>query len=150
MSKPTVQSWAQLKRLGRYLKKHPRVTQVMQWGDSEDKCILGAWSDSDWAGCRTTRRSTSGACFLHGSYLLKVYSRTQATVALVSAEADLYATVTAASEGLGLAAMCEEYGNKVDPWVHVDASAGIGVSTEEGTGASSAPQYPNSVDPRRC
>ena len=66
--------------------------------------------------------------------MLKSYSRTQSTVALSSAEAELYATVTAASEGLGLAAMCEEYGCRVIPWINVDASAAIGIAQIKGLG----------------
>ena len=55
-------------------------------------------------------------------------------VALSSAEAELYATCSASSEGLGLAAMCEEYGHVVTPWIHVDASAAIGIAQRKGLG----------------
>ena len=49
---------------------------------------ITVYSDSDWAGCRETRKSTSGACFLHGDHLIKAYSETQAKIALSSAEAE--------------------------------------------------------------
>ena len=51
---------------------------------------------------------------MHGSHLLKAYSRTQANIALSSAEAELYATVAAASEGLGLKAMARDFGKTLD------------------------------------
>ena len=112
--------------------KVPRVVMMYEW--QERPAHISIYTDSDWAGCVRTRRSTSGACFLHGAHLLKVYSRTQSTVALSSAEAELYATVTAASEGLRPAAMCEEYGANVTPWIHVDASAAIGIAQTKGLG----------------
>ena len=52
-----------------------------------------------------TQKSTSGACFMHGSHLIKAYSRTQANIALLSGEAEYYSMVKAASEGMGLSAM---------------------------------------------
>ena len=59
---------------------------------------------------------------MHGKHLLKTYSRTQSTIALSSAEAELYATVQGASEGLGMAAMALDFGKVMVPWMYVDAS----------------------------
>ena len=72
--------------------------------------------------------------FLHGGHVIKHYSRTQSTIALSSAEAELYATVSAASEGLGLAAMCNEYGQVLCPYISVDASAAIGIAQRKSLG----------------
>ena len=66
--------------------------------------------------------------------LIKHYSRTQSTIALSSAEAELYATVSAASEGLGLAAMCGEYGQVLWPYINANASAAIGIAQRKGLG----------------
>ena len=52
---------------------------------------------------------------MHGAHLIKHYSRTQSTIALSLAEAELYATVAAASEALAMGTMCNEYGKKVVP-----------------------------------
>ena len=71
---------------------------------------------------------------MHGKNLLKTYSRTQATIALSSAEAELYATVQDASEGLGLAAMALDFGKVMVPWLYVDASAAIGIAQRKGLG----------------
>ena len=61
---------------------------------------IQVFADSDWAGCATTRKSTTG-------FLIKVFgatihygSRTQATIALSSAEAELYAINIGATEAL--------------------------------------------------
>ena len=132
MSCPMAEDFGALKRIGRYLLKVPRVVIMYEW--QEKPTHLAVYTDSGWAGCVRTRRSTSGACLLHGAHLLKSYSRTQSTVALSSAEAELYATVTAASEGLGMAAMCEEYRHPITPWINVDASAAIGIAQRKELG----------------
>ena len=56
--------------------------------------------DSDWAGCQSTRKSTSGfVLFLLGG-VAHFASKTQATPALSSGEAELYAMGSAAAECL--------------------------------------------------
>ena len=67
------------------------------------------------AGCREFRKFTSGACFFHGEHLIKAYSKTQAIIALSSAEVEYYSMVKAASEGLGLKAMTEDYERLFNP-----------------------------------
>ena len=47
--------------------------------------------DSDWAGCQTTRKSTSGGVLQVLGTALNSWSRTQQTVATSSCEAELYA-----------------------------------------------------------
>ena len=56
------------------------------------------YTDSDWAGCQRTRRSTTGCAVMCGSCLVAYWSRTQVSVALSSAEAELNAAVKAACE----------------------------------------------------
>ena len=89
-------------------------------------------ADSDMAGCK--RKRTSGMCFMHGKHLLKTYSQTQSTIALSSAEAELYATVQEASEGLGVSAMAIDFGKVIVPLMYVDASAAIGIALRKGLG----------------
>ena len=58
------------------------------------------FTDSDWAGDKTTRRSTSGwLCSLLGTPL-SYASRTQQTVTLSSAEAELMALSSGMAEAL--------------------------------------------------
>ena len=95
---------------------------------------MSVFSDSNWTGCRETRKSTSGAVFMRGAHLIKSYSRTQSNIALSSAEAELYAMASAASEGLGLAAMIKDYGRIVEPHLKVDATAAIGIAQRKGLG----------------
>ena len=71
---------------------------------------------------------------MHGSHLLKSYSKTQANIALSSGEAEFYALVYASSEALGMKSMTCDYESQLDPWLYVDASAAIGVAQRVGLG----------------
>ena len=61
-----------------------------------------SYSDSDWAGCQRSRRSTSGSLITLFSVNLSSTSRTQASISHSSAEAELYATTQAAVESLAI------------------------------------------------
>ena len=83
--------WKKLKRLARYLKDRPRmVTKFLNQVPPE---TIDGYGDTDYAGCRRTRRSTSGGMVMHGRHILKTWSTTQATVALSSGEAELHGVV---------------------------------------------------------
>ena len=71
---------------------------------------------------------------MHGAHLIKTYSRTQSNIALSSGEVEFYGLVATASEALGMVAMTEDFGDKVDPFLYADASAAIGVANREGLG----------------
>jgi hypothetical protein len=81
MSKPTDSAMMALKRLGRYLHDHPRLVFSYDF-QSADRWEV--YTDTDWAGCPRTRKSTSGGCLLLGNHLLKCWSSTQASIALSS------------------------------------------------------------------
>ena len=69
---------------------------------------LRCFTDSDWAGDKTTRRSTSGwLCSLLGTPL-SYASRTQQTVTLSSAEAELMALSSGMAEALHVQQLLEE------------------------------------------
>ena len=110
MSSPTIGSMKALKRLGRYLIKHPRMVFRYDWQGREPE--ITAFSDSDWAGCRTTGKSTSGGCVLRGTHYLKGWSKTQQCVTLSSAEAELVAMNKAAAELLGILSMYTDLGEQ--------------------------------------
>ena len=95
-ARPTTADWEQVVRLGRYLKNRPRVRWWYTF--QETPYQLETCSDTDWAGCRRTRRSTTGGCTVAGSHLVKMWCKTQAVVALNSADAKLYGLVRALAE----------------------------------------------------
>ena len=57
---------------------------------------------SDWAGCASDRKSTSGCCFGLGSVIVSWFSRKQKSVALSSAEAEYMAASQASYEAIWL------------------------------------------------
>ena len=99
MAEPTDLAWAAPKRLARYLKAMPRMVCSMRFQNSE---AIGVYSDTDWAGCLRTHKSTSGACVMLGSHMTKAWSPNQASLVLSSGEAEYYDFVRATGIGLGL------------------------------------------------
>eukprot|EP00973_Karenia_brevis_P019381 2657783-Karenia_brevis.AAC.1 len=89
MAMPTVGAWRKVKRLARYLIGRPRLVIKYQWQGKEK--VIDGYSDSDWAGCRVTAKSTSGGMISIGGHYIKGWSRTQDSTALSSAEAELVA-----------------------------------------------------------
>ena len=57
-SKPTTEDVEALKRMVRYLVHRPRLIWRYDWGCGADS--IDIYGDTDFAGCRRTRRSTSG------------------------------------------------------------------------------------------
>ena len=132
MARPRQGDWAALKRVGRYLKGAPRLIQLFKW--QEMPRSVGVFADSDWAGCRSTCRSTSGGVARFGAHVLKTWSSTQATVALSSAEAELYALTKGAAQALGFITLLADLGVEAKATVHTDASAAIGIARRAGLG----------------
>ena len=88
MSSPTTKSHEKLKRLARYLLSFLAVKLYYRW-QCDSGITLDVHTDSDWAGCVRTRRSTSGGSIQLGRHTLRTWSSTQRTVAMSSAEAEI-------------------------------------------------------------
>ena len=71
---------------------------------------------------------------MRGQHLLLHWSRTQATVALSSGEAELNSALKGASEGLGMQTMLRELGEDVQLTLVGDSTASRGILLREGTG----------------
>ncbi len=65
MAGPKVKHERMLKRLARYLNGRPMMIMENQWQGRVE--VSEGYGDSDWAGCRETRKSTSGGCLLMGA-----------------------------------------------------------------------------------
>ena len=89
-------------------------------------------SDTDWAGCKRTAKSTSGGMLLVGRHMVRCWSATQKTIALSSAEAELIALVKASCEAIGMMHMCKEWGIDLEGQILADSSAAIGVVNRKG------------------
>ncbi len=67
-------------RVLRYLKSSPRQGLFFP---SQNNLSLRAFSDSDWAGCPISRRSTTGYCVFLGSSLISLRTKRQKTLSLL-------------------------------------------------------------------
>ena len=100
MSKPRKSDLMKLKRVARYLKFRPTLTTVFPWQAACHKVTV--YTDSDWAGDRVTRKSTSGGVVMVGMHALKTWGKDQSVVAMSSGEAELYAANYGAAQALGM------------------------------------------------
>ena len=135
MSRPRKSSWGKLRHLARYLVEFPRL--VWRYDGNEEASgvshtarFIDVFSDSDWAGCLRTRRSTSGGVVVWEGAVLKSWSSTQATIALSSGEAEYYAAVRASAEGLGIQSLMWDLGleAKVRMWLDASAAKSVALS----------------------
>ena len=100
---PTVSHKTQLKHLLRYIAGTVDTGLMLRptYTLSTDvKTVdLHIYCDSDWAGCKTTRKSTTGVVAQLLGCTIQHCSRTQATIALSSTESETYAICTGLAEG---------------------------------------------------
>ena len=142
LQSPTQQNEKELKHVLRYLKgslqyttclKPPRKRVVEQASTIE----IQAFADSDWAGCAKTRKSTSGASLALWGVTIATSSRTQATQALSSAEAELYAMGMAIQDALHLQSLLQELkltqlAKPFELTVYTDSSSGKALASKLG------------------
>jgi hypothetical protein len=131
MSAPKAADLRALARVARYLAGAGRVIYEYPWQSCP---VLRVYTDSDFAGCIATRLSTSGGAVMLGSHLLKHWASTQKRITLSSGEAELGAVVRGFSEALGLQSVARDLGVKLQPEVHADSSAAIGICKRSGIG----------------
>ena len=133
MAKPRIRDVNAAKRLARYLSTRTRT--ICHFRKQKMPKEIEAWSDSDWAGCLETRKSTSGGLIKFGTHILKSWSITQNTIALSSGEAEFYAMVKAGSQGLGMRSMMDDVGIRSKVKIITDATAARGMAQRKGLGA---------------
>ncbi|XP_050919709.1 secreted RxLR effector protein 161-like [Lathyrus oleraceus] len=88
-----------VKRIMKYLKG---TTNVGLWYPRGSICDLIGYSDSDYAGCKTDRKSTSGTCNILGNVLLSWACKKQACVSLSTTEVEYIATGSCCAQILWL------------------------------------------------
>ena len=99
----------------------------------EVKELVG-YSDSDWAGCKSNRRSMSGGMTVVGGTVIKSWSNRQATVTLLSGEAEFHSAGKAAAELIGSKSMMRDMGWDADIKLHVDATVAQAMTDRQGVG----------------
>ena len=107
MSAPTTGAMKVCKHLVSYLKgtcehsigfssTEPGVGCIAR---SKDNChVLELFTDADWSGDRTTRRSTSSNVIMHNNHTVCTASRTQKSVSLSSCESEFNAYVSGVTD----------------------------------------------------
>ena len=96
--KPTKAHWTAVKRIFRYLRGTSDLGILYE---KNSKSCVG-YSDADWAGDKSDRKSTSGYCFLLSGGLISWRTNKQSCVALSTAEAEYVALSSAGQEAVWL------------------------------------------------
>ena len=131
-SVPSVGSFRKLKRLVRYLCGMPRL--VYRYDFQPMPKSIQVYVDTDFAGCKETRRSTSGGTVMLGSSCVKHWSKTQTTISLSSGEAELQGICYGASQALGMQSILRDMGWDLPIEMYSDATAAIGIARRKGLG----------------
>ena len=95
MHAPTVAHLKLVRRILRYVKGTINTGLHFTSHTTLDLC---AFSDADWAGCPTTRRSTTGYCTFLGKNLVSWCAKKQHTISRSSTEAEYRAMANTAAE----------------------------------------------------
>ncbi|CAK0877935.1 unnamed protein product [Prorocentrum cordatum] len=121
-----------VKRIARYLLGRPRLVQ--RFRRQRGSGVLKGFSDSDFAGCLGTGKSTSCGVFQLGDHMIRVFSATQGSEALSSGEAEWHALVHTASCGIGLVSLARDMGYELELRLAGDATAASGIAHRRGAG----------------
>ena len=105
--KPRARHLSAAMRCMHYLAGTPDMSLHYQGSSGID---LSGFSDSDWAGCHVTRRSTSGFIFLLAGAPISWSSKRQSETAMSSCEAQYISLTAAIKEALWLRDVLRECG----------------------------------------
>ncbi|KAL0314880.1 UNVERIFIED_CONTAM: Retrovirus-related Pol polyprotein from transposon RE1, partial [Sesamum angustifolium] len=103
-----------------YLKLNKEEWQPLSSCKVHDDFKLKGFTDADWAGDASDRRSTSGYCFNIGSAVVSWCSKKQSTVALSSTEAEYMAATIATQECIWLKRLIGDIYGKVNYTVPIE------------------------------
>ena len=107
MKNPSSEHWTAMKRVLRYIKGSLHLG--LRFTASKEFLIHG-FSDSDWAGCAESRKSTSGHVFRVGNCTLSWSSKKQPVIALSSTEAEYVALCSTVQEAVWLRSLFADVG----------------------------------------
>ncbi|WVY93382.1 hypothetical protein V8G54_032470 [Vigna mungo] len=105
LNSPCEDHWDAVVRILKYIKRSPG--KGLLYGPNNDTKIV-CYSDADWAGSPSDRRSTSGYCVSIGGNLISWKSKKQSVVARSSAEAEYRAMASATCELVWLKQLLSE------------------------------------------
>ena len=129
VSAPTVSDEVSLKRCIRYLHSTRRYTLFLR---PKGRLTIEGYGDSDWA-CGADRKSVTGGLLTLAGATVFSWSRTQASRALSSCEAELYSQGSLSVEALWLANLLKEQGfHSAPPLLHCDSSLALALASRQG------------------
>ncbi|KAJ9557228.1 hypothetical protein OSB04_011842 [Centaurea solstitialis] len=115
-----------VKRILKYLKGTPNFGL---WYPKDSSFELTTFTDSDHAGCKLNRKSTSGACQFLGDKLVSWSSRKQNCVSLSTAEAEYVAAACCCSQVLWMKIELADYGYTMHRIpIYCDSSSAIQIA----------------------
>ena len=131
-----VRDFERCKRLCRYLSKTRRLGVFFPRRREEDPdgFSLVAYSDSDWAGDRENRKSTSNGMIWWGPYLISDLVKGQSVVATSSGEAELYAAVAVMKDMILIKRALSFIGMSAKMELRLDSSAARAMLERQGAG----------------
>ena len=137
MTAPTAHSKLKLKHLLRYLHGTRSLNYIVRPASMPTlkEIQIDVYTDADWAGCSATRKSTTGFVIQVAGNTVHFGSRTQSVVALSSAESELYAIGTGATEALHVKNFLQEAttNTKITARTHTDSTSGKSIATRIGS-----------------
>ena len=132
LQRPRECDWKLLKHLTRYLQGTRDLALVMQFNGDTSRVI--GQSDSDWAGCRSTRKSTTCGIVTWAGIPVTMFSRTQSVIALSSPESEYYSACAVAAECLYVKSILQFWGFTPSIELQIDASSAIAIGSRQGLG----------------
>ena len=97
--------------------------------------VLELFTDSDWSGCKETRRSTSSTVILFNKHVIASASRTLKTISLSSCEAEYHAYVSGLADMIFVhAALSFLLDVDIERHTFLDSSAARGLLSRQGVG----------------
>ena len=130
MEAPTIEHWADVKQILRYIKGTTNFGCVYLREKQKEMVELLGYSDSDLAGDIDDRKSTSGVAYFLGRSIVSWLSQKQKVVALSSCEAEYIAAATRAGQGVWLERLLGDLTDKEPEGVvlYVDNKSTIALS----------------------
>ena len=92
-------------------------------------------TDTDWAACQATRKSTACAVVKFAGVIISVSCRSQSIVAKSSPEAEYYGVAMGLAEGMHVQSLAAFLGYKTRHQLECDAQSAIAMASRRGLGA---------------
>ena len=110
-SNPKESHLSAVKRILKYL--HGTMNLEL-WYPKGTQFNITSYSDADFAGCRTDRKSTSGTCHFLGYALVSWFSKKQNSVALSTTEAEYISAASCCAQILWIKQTLKDFGMNYD------------------------------------